>query len=90
MLKVYDWDEVACEVGTRDVNLPEDTAPHLVKSQWEIDTADPQFGVTHSEYERYLVTDLPDLTLITGRFGRDRQYMLWWGPASEKFADLLR
>ena len=87
-MKVYHWDEVAGEVDTDNVDVPEDSQAYLVKAAWEHMVGADEQG---SEYARWIYTDLSSMTLITGRFGRDRQYMLWWGEEADcqKFASLL-
>ena len=75
MLTIYGWDEVSGEVSQIEADLPEDAKTQDVMDAWHNHIA--------SDYdasdEVWFAAELVTLTVVVGKFGHHKQFMMWWG-----------
>ena len=87
-MRVWNWDGVVDEIGYEDFDLPEDASTLQVveADRYHFDPT----GNLQGEYDRHIASEMPGLTVVTARWGRDAQYTLWWGEKAEAFTKLLK
>lgn len=81
MLITYGWDEVSGEVTEERLDLPTDAKTQEVVKAWPGSTGD----------EVWCEAQVSNMTLVAGRFGQNKQFMMWWGDdrIAKMFAEVM-
>lgn len=79
-MRVYSWDEVGGEIS--HFEAADDASPvEVYQRSNEVAAYEPT-----GEYDVWEWVQIGSTSFIAGRWGRDKKFALWWGPA----ADVLR
>lgn len=85
MIKVHEWNEVLGEVIKVEMDLPTDATARQVMAKWH-ELADTHPGEME---ESWRSINLGDTTLVVGLWGRDKEFMMWWGTQTRAITEIV-